>query len=539
MAIKVLNSQVGLTRQSSSVETAKLNQDFGQDVFRGQMAVAEGIASVEEYQKQKKILDRENKKDEAVNGAMEDLIQLESEMYDAEGVYKDVPTADKEELFIKKRNEIISGYTKGYNTNLATEIKNDYNAKSLQIVRQFSNAQNGIIKNKAITNKLENINNKANSIDYNSPAEVIKDLSAINTDLEFLLDTGLINADGYFQIKNDTMASVLKESITQIAPNIGYQEFADIVNGQSATTQPILTGVVNLLNDDDLAREIYDEYTTDKIDQIKQRNDVIELEAIDWEINNKSVIQDLNSNDVKTRQGAFAIIQEARDTNVITESKYLEYASVINAKGAFAVVDDVNTIIELTNQLSAGTLTRKGLTGIDRKNISKQTYDNFLQSIETYKNSTLSDGRRLLYAEYGVETGMLDPNNEDHKAISVAIKQADGDFQQWDLGDFDGLQKEYPDQKIDEMSVNQFVLMVINKSKERSINVRKNAFIGKINYLNGLYQQEIQDAGLPLINFNNYNQWDQNAANKGLDIDLLSFIRGDLYLYGDFLDGFK
>lgn len=539
MAIKVLNSQVGLTRQSSSVETAKLNQDFGQDVFRGQMAVAEGIASVEEYQKQKKILDRENKKDEAVNGAMEDLIQLESEMYDAEGVYKDVPTADKEELFIKKRNEIISGYTKGYNTNLATEIKNDYNAKSLQIVRQFSNAQNGIIKNKAITNKLENINNKANSIDYNSPAEVIKDLSAINTDLEFLLDTGLINADGYFQIKNDTMASVLKESITQIAPNIGYQEFADIVNGQSATTQPILTGVVNLLNDDDLAREIYDEYTTDKIDQIKQRNDVIELEAIDWEINNKSVIQDLNSNDVKTRQGAFAIIKEARDTNVITESKYLEYASVINAKGAFAVVDDVNTIIELTNQISAGTLTRKGLTGIDRKNISKQTYDNFLQSIETYKNSTLSDGRRLLYAEYGVETGMLDPNNEDHKAISVAIKQADGDFQQWDLGDFDGLQKEYPDQKIDEMSVNQFVLMVINKSKERSINVRKNAFIGKINKLNGIYQQEIQDAGLPLINFNNYNQWDQNAANKGLDIDLLSFIRGDLYLYGDFLDGFK
>lgn len=539
MAIKVLNSQVGLTRQSSSVETAKLNQDFGQDVFRGQMAVAEGIASVEEYQKQKKILDRENKKDEAVNGAMEDLIQLESEMYDAEGVYKDVPTADKEELFIKKRNEIISGYTKGYNTNLATEIKNDYNAKSLQIVRQFSNAQNGIIKNKAITNKLENINNKANSIDYNSPAEVIKDLSAINTDLEFLLDTGLINADGYFQIKNDTMASVLKESITQIAPNIGYQEFADIVNGQSATTQPILTGVVNLLNDDDLAREIYDEYTTDKIDQIKQRNDVIELEAIDWEINNKSVIQDLNSNDVKTRQEAFATIQEARDTNVITESKYLEYASVINAKGAFAVVDDVNTIIELTNQLSAGTLTRKGLTAVDRKNISKQTYDNFLQSIETYKNSTLSDGRRLLYAEYGVETGMLDPNNEDHKAISVAIKQADGDFQQWDLGDFDGLQKEYPDQKIDEMSVNQFVLMVINKSKERSINVRKNAFIGKINYLNGLYQQEIQDAGLPLINFNNYNQWDQNAANKGLDIDLLSFIRGDLYLYGDFLDGFK
>ena len=539
MAIKVLNSQVGLTRQSSSVETAKLNQDFGQDVFQGQMAVAEGIASVEEYQKQKKILDRENKKDEAVSGAMEDLIQLESEMYDVEGLYKDVPTADKEELFIKKRNEIISGYTKGYNTNLATEIKNDYNAKSLQIVRQFSNAQNGIIKNKAITNKLENINNKANSIDYNSPAEVIKDLSAINTDLEFLLDTGLINADGYFQIKNDTMASVLKESITQIAPNIGYQEFADIVNGQSATTQPILTGVVNLLNDDDLAREIYDEYTTDKIDQIKQRNDVIELEAIDWEINNKSVIQDLNSNDVKTRQGAFAIIKEARDTNVITESKYLEYASVINAKGAFAVVDDVNTIIELTNQLSAGTLTRKGLTGIDRKNISKQTYDNFLQSIETYKNSTLSDGRRLLYAEYGVETGMLDPNNADHKAISVAIKQADGDFQQWDLGDFDGLQKEYPDQKIDEMSVNQFVLMVINKSKERSINVRKNAFIGKINKLNGLYQQEIQDAGLPLINFNNYNQWDQNAANKGLDIDLLSFIRGDLYLYGDFLDGFK
>ena len=94
MAIKVLNSQVGLTRQSSSVETAKLNQDFGQDVFRGQMAVAEGIASVEEYQKQKKILDRENKKDEAVNGAMEELIQLESEMYDAEGLYKDVATAD-------------------------------------------------------------------------------------------------------------------------------------------------------------------------------------------------------------------------------------------------------------------------------------------------------------------------------------------------------------------------------------------------------------------------------------------------------------
>lgn len=539
MAIKVLNSQVGLTRQSSSVETAKLNQDFGQDVFRGQMAVAEGIASVEEYQKQKKILDRENKKDEAVNGAMEDLIQLESEMYDAEGVYKDVPTADKEELFIKKRNEIISGYTKGYNTNLATEIKNDYNAKSLQIVRQFSNAQNGIIKNKAITNKLENINNKANSIDYNSPAEVIKDLSAINTDLEFLLDTGLINADGYFQIKNDTMASVLKESITQIAPNIGYQEFADIVNGQSATTQPILTGVVNLLNDDDLAREIYDQYTTDKINQIKQRNDVIELESIDWEINNKSVIQDLNSNDVKTRQGAFAIIQEARDTNVITESKYLEYASVINAKGAFAVVDDVNLIIELENELSAGTLTRKTLTAKDRNRISKKTYDNFLQSIETYKNSTLSDGRRYLYAEYGVETGMLDPNNADHQAISVAIKQADGDFQQWDLGDFDGLKKEYPDQEIDGMSVNQFVIMVIQKSKERSINVRKNAFFSKVKTTQTTVQDDLQKLGIPPIDANNYNKWETDAINKGLLLEDSVYIRSQFNMYGDFLDGFK
>jgi len=130
MAIKVLNSQVGLTRQSSSVETAKLNQDFGQDVFRGQMAVAEGIASVEEYQKQKKILDRENKKDEAVNGAMEELIQLESEMYDAEGLYKDVATADKEELFIKKCTHDSNPNREKINRDVVGAVKTIYTRKT-------------------------------------------------------------------------------------------------------------------------------------------------------------------------------------------------------------------------------------------------------------------------------------------------------------------------------------------------------------------------------------------------------------------------
>mgnify|MGYP003650227383 FL=1 len=579
MAIKVLNSQVGLTRQSSSVETAKLNQDFGQDVFRGQMAVAEGIASVEEYQQQKKILDRENKKDEAVSGAMEDLIQLESEMYDVEGLYKDVPTADKEELFIKKRNEIISGYTKGYNTNLTTEIKNDYNAKSLQIVRQFSNAQNGIIKNKAYTNKVDNINNKANNIDYSNPVEFIKDLSAINRDLEFLLDTNLINADGFLALKNDAVTKLLNGAFEQLYPtavttenytttdDVDFSDMLELINGD--TENDLLTPLLRLLNDDDAALKTFFDYQKKSVDAVNMQTNILEAESSNWLNQNQTAVRDINSDDSETRRAAFTLIENAFNRNFITEQVYNAARTKMNNTKGFAIADDPDVIIALNNDFDNGMLDLTDLAGtykyqtengekeVDINDVlTKQTYDNFYTRVSTQQTKSESRATAKLYSTFNIEVGGINPTDPRHIAMMGFLNEAKVDMLNYLDGNFEDLDKKYGTENIDKLGFQKFSNLVIETTKDNSVGVRVIAFYETIKQLSETLKPDsiysplfVGNVGGPVFDVNNFNAWAKSAIDFAATVEnptIASQIRKSVNMarmtyndYREFFDGIE
>ena len=534
MVIKVYNSQVGVSKQSSFVETAKLNSNFGQAAFQGQQLLAEGVKSIEDYQAKQKELDKKNTIDETVNKSLEELIALESEMYDVEGIYTGVPTSEKESLFIKKREEIIGKNTTGLNLNLKTEIKNKYQASSINIVRTFSNAQNGIIKDKALGNALENIQNTSANIDFSNPANVVNELLKVNEEMEFLFNAGLINSESYLELKDTTVSSVLSNAIKQTAANIGYADFEDVLNGENID-YPILSNITGLLNNDEAALNVYDTIITQQINEFKNRDDLFTIKSNNWELDNQQTIQNLNSNNLDTRKIAVQDIQEAFNLNLINQDKYNSYLKVINASGAFATNDNLNKIMTLQSELSTGTLTRTDLANIDRSLISQTTYDSFYAQINAADNLNEGNIRQYAYSTFGVETGMLDPDNTDHQAISGVLKKIDGDLAQWRLGDFTKLSEEYG-QDITKMSFEQFGLLAVEVGRKQSRNIRLNYFMAKIKQINSALEGEFVNSIKP-IDFRNYNKWEADAIANGLNPDDAIYARSELNMYSDFLDG--
>lgn len=541
MVIKVYSSQATATKQSPFVTNSKLDRNFGQDVFSGIRSIAQGVEAVGEFALQKKQLADDNKKSEAIVKSQEELIQLEAEINKPDGLYSTIDAADIDELFIKKRKEIITNNTIGLSSNLKNATINLFNANTLPDLKRVTNTQSQIILNTALKNKLQSINNSVDNVDFSDALSVTQTLTNLNTDFEFLLNNGMIDAPGFLELRNDSVTKLLNGAFEQLYPtamttenyttadDVDFTDMLELINGD--TENDLLTPILGLLDNDDAALSAFFAYQKTSVDAVNIQTNIIEAASANWLNENQIAIRGINSDDLATRSAAFTLIKNAFNKNLITEQVYSAATTKMNNSKGFAIADDPDVIIALNNDFDnnmldftdlAGTYTYQTDNGAKEVDINdvltKETYDNFFTRVSTQQTKSLARANTKLYSSFNIEVGGIDRSDPRHIAISGFLNEAKVDMLNYLEGDFDGLNAKYGQENIAKLGFQKFSNLVIETAKENSVSVRIIAFFEKvqqdIDVLSGdsiFSPAFVGNKGGPDFDVNNFNAWVKSA----------------------------
>ena len=548
MVIKVYSSQATPTKQSPFVTNSKLDRNFGQDVFSGIRSIAQGVEAVGEFALQKKQLADDNKKSEAIVKSQEELIQLEAEINKPDGLYSTIDAADIDELFIKKRKEIITNNTIGLSSNLKNATINLFNANTLPDLKRVTNTQSQIILNTALKNKLQSINNSVDNVDFSDALSVTQTLTNLNTDFEFLLNNGMIDAPGFLELRNDSVTKLLNGAFEQLYPtamttenyttadDVDFTDMLELINGD--TENDLLTPILGLLDNDDAALSAFFAYQKTSVDAVNIQTNIIEAASANWLNENQIAIRGINSDDLATRSAAFTLIKNAFNKNLITEQVYSAATTKMNNSKGFAIADDPDVIIALNNDFDnnmldftdlAGTYTYQTDNGAKEVDINdvltKETYDNFFTRVSTQQTKSLARANTKLFSSFNIEVGGIDRTDPRHIAISSFIMEAKVDMLNYLEGNFDGLDAKYGQENIAKLGFQKFSNLAIETAKENSVGVRALAFIEKVQQdstlnvtvYSPLYVGNID--GGPLFDVNNFNAWAKSAIEFAATVE--------------------
>lgn len=541
MVIKVYSSQATATKQSPFVTNSKLDRNFGQDVFSGIRSIAQGVEAVGEFVLQKKQLADDNKKSEAIVKSQEELIQLEAEINKPDGLYSTFDPADIDELFIKKRKEIITNNTMGFGSNLKNATINLFNANTLPDLKRVTNTQSQIILNTALKNKFQSINNSVDNVDFSDPLSVTQTLTNLNTDFEFLLNNGMIDAPGFLELRNESIGKLLNGAFEQLYPtamttenyttadDVDFTDMLELINGD--TENDLLTPILTLLDNDDAALSAFFAYQKNSVDAVNIQTNILEAASANWLNENQNAIRGINSDDLATRSAAFTLIKNAFNKNLITEQVYNAATTKMNNSKGFAIADDPDVIIALNNDFDnnmldftdlAGTYTYQTDNGPKEVDINdvltKETYDNFFSRVSTQQTKSLARANTKLYSSFNIEVGGIDRSDPRHIAISGFLNEAKVDMLNYLEGNFDGLDAKYGQENIAKLGFQKFSNLAIEAAKENSVNVRIIAFFEKvqqdIDVLGGdsiFSPAFVGNKGGPPFDVNNFNAWAKSA----------------------------
>ena len=575
MAIKIYESQKQATNQSSFVTTPKLDRNFGQDAFEGIKAVAEGVNDVGKFFAKKLELNNKNKQDAAVIKSKEELIEFESLLNDPNGEFATLDENEKTEIYRKKRKDIITANTLGFSNNLKLSTQNAYNANTLQDLSRVTNTFDKIIIEKALSTSLKNINTSIDDIDYTDTKSVLFNIDTINKEIGFIEDNGLMGGQDLFTLTQDTSKKMLLKALETIAPyeNSITTTSTRIVDGEEVTTSKttssinlsadeisiddfnnllagttehdIVTPILDLLNNDDQAYAVYHSYLKRKIDEEQKQIDLIESVQKTWTIDNKDLVNDLNSNDFATRTDAFKLIEQAFYQGYMSQTAFDGYRKKYTDPGVFAVNSDTELLFALENEFANSQLTHADLENKDfqffdrdgvaktiniKEVLSKGDYDNFYTRISSQQNINYTRARKELYNGFNIEVGLLDKDDLRHVAISSTIRETENDLLDYLNEDFDDLKLKYGDD-VASMGFAAFKTAAIKKAKDDSVTIRQIAFIEFVDnkrdvipndspahpdYINDVLLND--QSGEYDFDYNNVNEWYKKTQKAAEDL---------------------